>query len=85
MKMMTHQPSRDEIKRKMSELLNQPVNRFEDKLFLSDIIQESMMLAEMIMELEDIYDVKFSQESLTTAVTVGTLVDVIVKRAADRH
>ena len=81
---MMAQPSRDEIKRKMSELLNQPVNRFEDRLFLSDIIQESMMLAEMIMELEDIYDVKFSQESLTTAVTVGTLVDVIVNRSANR-
>jgi acyl carrier protein len=78
-------PSRDEIKRKMSELLNQPVNRFDDKLFLSEIIQESMMLAEMIMELEDVYDVKFSQESLTTAVTVGTLCDVIIQRASNRQ
>ena len=69
-----------EIKAKMAELLSQPVEALADDVELTTLVNSSFVLVEMIIELQEEFDVRFTQTEVTGVTTVGQLVEVFTSR-----
>jgi len=65
---------RDAVKQSMSEILKQPVGKLEDEAILRDLVTDSFVLIDMVIELQDDYDVLLVQDDLKAVKTVGDLV-----------
>ncbi len=71
-----------EIKAKMAELLSQPVDALGDDIELTSLVNSSFVLVEMIIEMQEEFDVRFTQQEVTGVTTVGQLVKVFADRLA---
>ena len=69
-----------EIKAKMAELLSQPVDALGDDIELTSLVNSSFVLVEMIIEMQEEFDVRFTQQEVTGVITVGQLVKVFADR-----
>ena len=63
----------DEVKEKMAGLLKQPVARLEDATALTDLVTDSFLLVEMVIELQEEFGVRLVQEDLNHVKTVADL------------
>jgi acyl carrier protein len=77
--------SRDEVMDKVrahlaSELQVDPDRIQEDTRFRDDLDADSLDLYELVMELEDVYGVKLSEEEAARIETVGQAVDFVLDR-----
>ena len=77
--------SRDEVMNKVrahlaSELQVDPDRIRDDTRFRDDLDADSLDLYELVMELEDVYGVKLSEEEAARIETVGQAVDVVLDR-----
>jgi acyl carrier protein len=75
-------PTADEIHRRVAALLGVSEERVKPDVALSDLVGDSYRLVEMAIELQDDYDVIFSQADLSAVTTVGDLVQLVTTRAA---
>ncbi|MGY9009897.1 MAG: acyl carrier protein [Rhodobacterales bacterium] len=64
----------EEIKNRIAEVLNISVERFNDETILKDLVTDSFLLVEMAIELQEDFQVRFSQEDLKEVVTIGDLI-----------
>jgi|TARA_B110000495_G_scaffold137069_1_gene120162 acyl carrier protein len=64
----------EEIKNRIAEVLNISVERFNDETILKDLVTDSFLLVEMAIELQEDFQVRFSQEDLKQVVTIGDLI-----------
>ncbi len=64
---------KDEVKEKMAGLLKQPVARLEDATALTDLVTDSFLLVEMVIELQEEFGVRLVQEDLNHVKTVADL------------
>jgi len=70
---MNNQPSG--IKQKMAEFLVRPVEDLDDHMLLTDLVEESFMLVEMVIGLQEACGERFFvQDDLRNVKTVGDLV-----------
>lgn len=69
------------VKEKISQFTKQPISKLQDQALLSDIITESFVLIEMVMELQDEFKVRFVQEDLQDIKTVADLTQLFLDRA----
>ena len=67
----------EEIKNRIAEVLNISVERFNDETTLKDLISDSFLLVEMAIELQEDFQVRFSQEDLKEVGTIGDLIFLI--------
>ena len=67
----------EEIKNRIAEVLNISVERFNDETTLKDLISDSFLLVEMAIELQEDFQVRFSQEDLKEVETIGDLIFLI--------
>jgi acyl carrier protein len=74
-------PSTDEIVARVAEVLGVAPGRVRADVALADLVSDSYRLVEMAIELQDDYDVIFSQADLAGVTTVGDLADLIRARA----
>jgi acyl carrier protein len=63
-----------------SELQVDPDRIQEDTRFRDDLDADSLDLYELVMELEDVYGVKLSEEEAARIETVGQAVDFVLAR-----
>lgn len=70
-----------QVKEKMAALLNQPVARLEDATVLTDLVTDSFLLVEMVMELQEEFGVRLFQENLNHVKTVADLTELFVAQA----
>jgi acyl carrier protein len=63
-----------------SELQVDPDRIQEDTRFRDDLDADSLDLYELVMELEDVYGVKLSEEEAARIETVGQAVDFVLDR-----
>ncbi len=78
--------TKDEILAKVRDILVNQLDVEPDKVtmeasFQDDLEADSLDLVELIMELEDQFDVKISDEEAEKITTVGEAVDFIAARA----
>jgi len=64
----------EEIKNRIAEVLNISVERFNDETILKDLVTDSFLLVEMAIELQEDFQVRFSQEDLKEVGTIGDLI-----------
>ena len=74
-------PSNDEITARIAEVLGVAPSRVRPEVVLSELVSDSYRLVEMAIELQDDYDVIFSQADLSSVTTVGDLADLVRTRA----
>jgi|TARA_B100001750_G_C15073915_1_gene382546 acyl carrier protein len=67
----------EEIKNRIAEVLNISVEQFNDDTILKDLVTDSFLLVEMAIELQEDFQVRFSQEDLKEVETIGDLIFLI--------
>jgi acyl carrier protein len=77
--------SRDEVMQKVREHLSTELEVPAEKIqpetrFREDLDADSLDLYELVMELEDVYGVKVSEEEAAQIETVGQAVDFVLER-----
>ncbi len=74
-------PEQYEILARMADVLGVAESRVKPDVVLTDLVSDSYRLVEMAIELQDDYDVIFSQADLSTVTTVGDLAELVRSRA----
>lgn len=70
-----------QIKERMSEILNQPRDALTNEAELTSLVTSSFVLIEMIIELQEELGVRFSQADMQEVSTIGQLVELFVERS----
>jgi acyl carrier protein len=78
---MAESVTADKIKAKMSSLLRQPVSKLQDDAVLTDLVTQSLLLIEMVIELQEEFNVRLVQDDLKNVRTVGDLTRLIESKA----
>lgn len=69
--------SKTKYKQKMSEILRIPIERIEDEALLSELVCDSFALIDMVIELQDEFEVFLVQDDLKDVKTVAQLIGVL--------
>jgi acyl carrier protein len=75
-------PTTDEVMTRIAEVLGVAGARVRPEVALADLVAESYPLVEMAIELQDDYDVIFTQADLAAVSSVGDLVELVRSRVA---
>ena len=73
--------NKDAVKEKIASFLKQPISRLQDDTLLTNLVVESFILVEMIIELQDTFGIRLVQEDMKHVQTVSELTDLFVSRA----
>ena len=65
------------VKTKIAEVLNISAERVSEETNLKDLVSDSFLLVEMAIELQEDFQVRFSQEDLKVVHTVQDLIALI--------
>ena len=71
---------RETVKARMAEVLGSTPDRIRDDSALTDLVNSSFLLVEMVIELQEEFDVRFQQSDLAEVVNVGELLDLVESR-----
>ena len=74
-------PTVEEIFARIADVLGVAEARVGPDVELSDLVMDSYRLVEMAIDLQDDYDVIFSQADLAAVTTVGDLAELVRSRA----
>lgn len=70
----------DDVRVRIAEILRVPEARVQPGTALTDLVAESFQLVEMVIELQEDYDIVLSSEDLRDLRTVGQLTELVVSR-----
>jgi acyl carrier protein len=68
------------IRAEMARLLRQPTSQLENTTILTGLVTDSFELVEMVIELQERFMVRLTQEDLRDVKTVGDLERVLVSK-----
>lgn len=71
---------RDDVKSRMSAFLQRPIDQIVDDAALTSLVSDSFILIEMVMDLQEQFQLRLVQEDLTEVRTVGDLLGVLEKK-----
>ena len=66
-----------EVKSRIADVLNIPIDRVSEETNLKDLVSDSFLLVEIAIELQEDFQVQFSQEDLKAVHTVQDLIALI--------
>ncbi len=69
-----------DVNQAIAEVLRLPAERVADEARLSDLVTDSFVLVELVVELQELFGVHFVREDLTDVLTVGDVVGLIGQR-----
>jgi acyl carrier protein len=72
--------TRELIRAKIAETLDRPPEKVVDDVELLDLVQSSFLLVELVIELQEEFNVQFVQEDLKGVQTAGHLIDLVANR-----
>jgi acyl carrier protein len=67
----------ERVRGKMAEFLRQPVSRLDDGAVLTDLVAESFILVDMVIELQEDLGIRLVHDDLKAVKTVGDLLAVV--------
>jgi acyl carrier protein len=65
---------------KMAELLHIPVATLQDTTLLTDVVTDSILLVHMVIELQEVFGVRFVHEDMPAVKTVGDLLALVARQ-----
>jgi len=68
--------TREQIRGRIAEIIGQPSDRIQDKAQLANLVISSFLLVELIIDLQDEFEVRFGQAEMQDVITVGQLLDL---------
>ncbi|MDJ0908614.1 MAG: phosphopantetheine-binding protein [Woeseiaceae bacterium] len=71
---------RETVRARMAEVLGSTPDRIHDESVLTDLVNSSFLLVEMVIELQEEFDVRFQQSDLAEVANVGQLLDLVESR-----
>ena len=71
---------RDKAKEKMAKVLGHPVDTIDDEAELTSLVNSSFVLVELVIELQEEFDVRVNQADMNAISTVGQLLQLIESR-----
>jgi acyl carrier protein len=72
----------DKLKEKIAEFIKKPVSFLKEETVLTDLVAESFALIEMLIELQEEFEVRFFvQEDLRSIKTLGDLIRLFESHA----
>ena len=74
---MTTMITKRDIIQRIAALLEQPIERLSDDRLLTDLVTDSFVLVEMVIELQEAVGVQFGHDEVRDVHTVGDLVRLI--------
>jgi len=74
---------RSSFKKAMSEIIKQPVERLQDDALLSNLVTDSFLLVDMVIELQEEFGVFLVQEDLKEVKTVGKLIELFETKSRE--
>lgn len=72
--------NKDRVRTKMAEVLGHPIDKITDDAVLTDLVNSSFLLVEMVIELQEEFDIRFQQEDMNEVSRVGQLLDLADSR-----
>ena len=69
-----------DIKAKIAELLKVPEERVEGEAVLKELVTDSFLLVEMVIELQEVFGVRLVQDDLREVQTVTDLTTLFLSR-----
>ena len=70
---------REEVRNHMARVLGIGIERIEDESSLVELVHSSFMLVEMVIDIQEEFDVRFGQAEMQAVKTVGQLLDLITR------
>jgi acyl carrier protein len=67
----------EEVLERIAELLAVPVAEVTPHTSIRDLVRESFMLVELIIDLQEEYDTYFTHDELREIETIGQLIDLL--------
>ncbi|WP_413290190.1 acyl carrier protein [Bdellovibrio sp. HCB337] len=67
----------NKVKARISEILNVPLEKVTDSVALQDLVIDSFILIDMVIDLQNTFHVRLNQEDLIPVKTVGDLITVL--------
>ena len=65
--------SKECVVERIAGFLGEPIEKFGDEAMLTDLVSDSFVLVEMVIELQEEFGVEFGHEELKDVKTVGDL------------
>jgi acyl carrier protein len=75
---------KEEVKKHIALILKQPNHKLEDDVLLTNLVTDSFVLVDMVIELQEEFGITLVQEDLKNVRTVGDLVDLFIQRTAKK-
>jgi acyl carrier protein len=75
---------RSRVIRRIAELLGVEPGSIAVDAPLFSLVNSSFRLVELVIELQEEYDVRFHQEDMNRVATVGELIDLVITRQYSR-
>ena len=72
--------SRHDVRAKIAEFLQHPVKKLQDDVILTDLVTDSMILVNMVIELQEDFGIRLVQDDLKEVKTVGNLLAVFERK-----
>ena len=71
---------REKIRAKIAGFVNQPSGKITDDRILTELVAESFLLVELVIELQEEFHARLMQEDLRSVKTVGDLISTVEKK-----
>ena len=72
--------NREDVRAKIAEFLRHPVEKLQDGTLLIDQVTDSMILVNMVIDLQEDFHIRLMQEDLKEVKTVGQLLAVFERK-----
>lgn len=69
------------IKKKISEFLKVPLEKLNDEVELRTLVSNSFILIELIIELQNEFDIVLMQEELMSVVKLSDMIELLESKA----
>jgi acyl carrier protein len=76
---------KEQVRKKVASFLNQPLDNVKDDAILTDLVPESFLLVELVIELQEEFDVRLMQEDLKDVKTVNDLGLVMTNKLKEKN
>ena len=71
---------REKIRQKIAGFVTQPPEKITDDRILTELVTESFLLVELVIELQEEFHARLMQEDLQSVKTVGDLISTVEKK-----